>query len=79
VKLRDLALGQRLQNEFEQSVAGAKAIPAPFDQALLGDDSAPGRQAIARTIAALRQQTTTLAEVAALFDVRVALAAGVGR
>lgn len=76
VALRNPVLGERLRTELEQSVRTARTIPAPFDQAILGDDEAPGRQAIAQTIAALRKQTLTLSEVAAAFDVRVTLAAG---
>lgn len=76
VKLRNPELGERLRTQLEQSVREARTIPAPFDRAILDDDEAPGRRAIARTIAALRKQTTTLSEVAAAFDVRVSSATG---
>jgi len=71
---RDRALGERLKAELSRSVAAAGSIPAPFDQAILGTDEAPGRRAIWATIQALQRQTDTLSDVAALFDLRVSLA-----
>ncbi len=77
--LRDEHLGQRLRTEIERSVNATHQIPAPFDQSIRGADDAPGRQAIQQAITLLRQQTQTLAEVAALFDLRVAVVAGADR
>ena len=37
-----------------RAIASARAIPAPFDQAILGDDRSPGRRAVAATIQAVR-------------------------
>jgi putative iron-regulated protein len=71
---RDPKLGQELRSAVEASVAKVAAIPAPFDQAMLGDDAAPGRVAIKTAITTLEQQTAALARVAALFDVRLSLA-----
>src|SRR5262252_36178 len=70
----DGPLGERLRNDLAASVAAARSIPAPFDQAILGKDSAPGRTAILATIKALELQTQTLAAVAATFDIALALA-----
>jgi putative iron-regulated protein len=61
----DADLGARLTSEIAASVQAARAIPAPFDQAILGPDTAPGRQAIQRTITALETQTATLTQAAA--------------
>lgn len=74
IALRDPTLASRLKRELAASVEAARHIPAPFDQAILGDDAAPGRQAIRATISALQRQTESLAQVAALFDLRVSLA-----
>ncbi|MFZ5894903.1 MAG: imelysin family protein [Myxococcota bacterium] len=75
VAAHDRTLAERLKSQLAASVAAARAIPAPFDQAILGTDAAPGRQAIWATIQALQRQTETLAELAAAFDLRVSLAA----
>ncbi|HWA74309.1 MAG TPA: imelysin family protein [Polyangiaceae bacterium] len=74
IALRDATLAQRLKQEIAASVLAARRIPAPFDQAILGDDNAPGRKAIHSAIEALQRQTETLAKVAAAFDIRVSLA-----
>ena len=74
VALVDTALGARLKSDIAGSVAAARAIPPPFDQAILGNDSSPGRQKIHHTIQALEHQTETLAEVAAAFHVGLTLA-----
>lgn len=71
---RDAALAQRLRDELAASVSAVAAVPNPFDQAILGDDAAPGRIAIQRAIRSLEQQTKTLTKVAELYDVRVTLA-----
>ena len=71
---RDPALGRELRAAVEASVAKVAAIPAPFDQSMLGDDATPGRVAIKTAITTLEQQTAALARVAALFDVRLSLA-----
>jgi putative iron-regulated protein len=75
VSERDAALGQRLKAELARSLASARSIPTPFDQAIVGADGTAGRTAIWSTIQALQRQTETLAEVAAAFDLRVTLAA----
>ena len=73
VALANAALALRLKGEIAASVAAAGAIPAPFDQAILGNDQQPGRQAIRATIQALQRQSDTLAEVAAAFDIALNL------
>ena len=70
IAARDPALGERLRRAVADSVAKVRAIPTPFDQAILGDDAAPGRVAIKRAIAALEAQTSLLAAVAAVYDLR---------
>jgi putative iron-regulated protein len=58
-------LGRSLRAQIAASVSAARDISAPFDRAIAGDDAAPGRQAIARTIRALETQTTSLRRIAA--------------
>ncbi|RZA16823.1 MAG: iron-regulated protein, partial [Lysobacteraceae bacterium] len=45
-------------------VTAAEAIPAPFDQAILGDREAPGRALVQKTIDSLTQQSKDLVEAA---------------
>jgi putative iron-regulated protein len=47
------------------------AIPAPFDQAILGPDTAPGRVAIAAAIADLNTQTDAIADSAAALGISI--------
>jgi putative iron-regulated protein len=65
----------RLKRQCAASLAALQAIPAPFDRAILGSDSAPGRKAIAAAIVALRAQSDTLAELAALLQVGLSASA----
>lgn len=73
VQRADATMGATLTRQLEESVARARAIPAPFDQAILGTDSQPGRRAIAATIAALKAQTDTLARLPAALGVSLPL------
>ncbi len=68
VAARDQALADRLDAEIQASVDAALAIPAPFDRAIVEH-----REAVEATVAALRVQTDTIVEVAALFDISLAL------
>ncbi|MDC3960560.1 imelysin family protein [Polyangium jinanense] len=71
VRERDPALDARLQEEMEASIAAIEAIGNPFDQAILGDDTAPGRQKVKAAIDALRKQTTSIIEVATLLGIEL--------
>jgi putative iron-regulated protein len=75
VKAADASLGAQLERELRDSVAAARTIPAPFEQAILGSDQAPGRQAILKTIRALEAQARTLTKVAT----RLGLDLGLGQ
>ncbi len=68
VASRDPALADRLADEIAASVAASEAIPAPFDRAIV-DQRGP----VEATVAALRTQTDSMAEAAALFDITLAL------
>src|SRR5205823_4044028 len=58
----DPALAERLGQEIRMSVAAARAIPPPFDRAIQGVDTAPGRVAVKRLITALRAQAESIAQ-----------------
>ncbi|HEX5658526.1 MAG TPA: imelysin family protein [Polyangiales bacterium] len=66
VSALDAKLGKQLESEIAASVHAAEGIPAPFDQALIGADDAPGRAAIKRTITALQAQTESITRAVAL-------------
>lgn len=68
VASRDAELADRLRDEIQASVDAANMIPAPFDRAIVDQ-----RETIEAVVDALRTQTDTIAEVAALFDITLAL------
>ncbi|MCC6849159.1 MAG: iron-regulated protein [Deltaproteobacteria bacterium] len=74
VRQVDPALDARVQQEIAASIAAVRAIPEPFDQAILGADDSPGRVAVEAAIAALFTQADGLADVADVLGV----SAGVG-
>ena len=53
-------MAARLGAKIKASVEASKAIPVPFDQAILGEDDAPGRRAILTTIESLEDQAELL-------------------
>jgi|SRR5262245_13137693 len=56
------ALAAKLAGQMEASVAAARALPPPFDRAIQGIDTAPGRVAVKKLITVLRAQADTIAE-----------------
>lgn len=68
--IRDLALAaapelvKELDEKIDGSVEKAKRIPEPFDQAILGDDDAPGRKAILALIVSCEDQAALLRRLA---------------
>jgi putative iron-regulated protein len=60
VAAHDRALARFAADAVTATTRAIAAIPAPFDQAFLGDDDAPGRRAIRAAIEALEQQTEAL-------------------
>ena len=69
------ALGSRLMGEIERGLAAARSLPTPFDRALAGPDSAPGRTAISTAITALAAQAEALKLAAARLSPVPAVAA----
>jgi putative iron-regulated protein len=74
IEARDATLGQRLRADLAASVAAVRAIPPPFDQAILGNDETPSRKLVQRSIAAFEEQTKTITRVAAKLDLKMTLA-----
>ncbi|HKO46725.1 MAG TPA: imelysin family protein [Polyangiaceae bacterium] len=70
---RNVGMAAQLKSQLAVSVAAARSIPTPFDRAILGSDSAPGRSAILRTIKALQAQAETFAAAAAPLGVTLSL------
>lgn len=64
VAVKDATLAERTTKQIAASVTAAEAIPAPFDQAIKGERSAPGRALVQKTIDSLTQQSKDLVEAA---------------
>lgn len=56
---------------IDASVAKARAIPQPFDQAIQGDDESPGRKAVMALITALEDQAVALRKLAQELGIEV--------
>jgi len=73
LQARNARLAARLTKEIEAGLAAARGIPAPFDQAILGADTKPGRQAIKRAIAAFWTQSRSIVEAAGALGITLKL------
>jgi putative iron-regulated protein len=62
VAARNPTLAEKTSAQLAASVAGAEAIPAPFDRAIVKGSA--GRPAIEKTIASLVEQSKLLVESA---------------
>lgn len=60
----DPELDARLKAQLQKSVDLIKAVPGSFEEAIIGADDAPGRQALQAVIASLRAQGDMFAEAA---------------
>jgi len=69
----DSDLADDLKDALDASVDAAEAIPVPFDQAILGEDSDAGRTAVLATVEALEAQEAFIVDVASLFDITLNL------
>lgn len=67
----DAKLTEKLTVQAAAGVAAARAIPAPFDQAILGPDTAPGRQAVKHAIATFRAESDLFAKAGAALGLRL--------
>jgi putative iron-regulated protein len=73
VRARDPELDSRMQEQLKASVQAIHAIPRPFDQAIQGDGDDEGRARVSAAIEALRAQTRTIVDIAALLQIRLNL------
>ncbi|MBI5774026.1 MAG: iron-regulated protein [Verrucomicrobia bacterium] len=69
IAAHDAAFAEKLTAQFEAGVRAAREIPLPFDQAILGADTAPGRVAIKKAIKALQAQGESIAKAAAVMKI----------
>ena len=69
----DRAFAGRLAAQIDTSLAAARSIPVPFDQAILGPNTAPGRVAIKKTIVSLQAQADLIARAASRLSVHLTL------
>lgn len=67
----DAALATELDTVVQQSYELGKAIPAPFDQAILGEDGSASRDAIWLTIRSLETQAGLIARAGKLFEIEI--------
>ncbi|MDX2170917.1 MAG: imelysin family protein [Deltaproteobacteria bacterium] len=71
VRAVDPTVAQQTRDAFTAARTAIFAIPHPFDQAIQGSDSSPGRVAIANAIAALNEQTDAIADSAAALGISI--------
>jgi len=69
----DLQLANTLRQQMESAVTAIRAIPVPFDQAILGNDSAPGRIAVKKALDALQAQNISIQQAAVIMHLRLNL------
>jgi putative iron-regulated protein len=67
----DEDLADEVAGQIQAAVDAVFAIPTPFDQAIQGADSSPGRMAIATAIDELNAQTDLIAEAAAALGISI--------
>jgi putative iron-regulated protein len=79
VQQQDPALGKALEAAIRESVRRIAAIPQPFDQAILGDDAAPGRSAVRAAIESLRKQAELIEQARAALGLTEPAALAVAR
>jgi len=65
------ALAAKLARQMDASLAAARALPPPFDRAIRGNDSAPGRIAVKALITALRAQANAIADAGAALGLKL--------
>jgi putative iron-regulated protein len=73
VEAKDAALADKLRSEIQDAIDAIDAIPAPFDQAILGEDDSPGREAVIAAVHALEKFTETLQAAAKAIGVELTL------
>lgn len=69
IEARDPELAEQLRTRFEEVHADLDAFPTPFDQAIMGSDSEPGRTAIAKSVADLRALSDDIVAAASVLGI----------
>lgn len=67
----DPVFAGKLKAQIETAVASTRNIPPPFDQAILGTNSSPGRIAIKQAITALQMQSDLIAGAARVLSIKL--------
>lgn len=71
VRAVNAPLAEQTRDAIQSTLSAILQIPAPFDQAILGSDSAPGRVAIANALDHLNVQTDLIAQCAAALGISI--------
>lgn len=71
VKAKDAALDEKVMKDLQAALDAIKAIPAPFDQAILGNDDSPGRTKVKEAIDACSELAASIAKVATLLNITI--------
>lgn len=61
IREKDAAIAEKFQTQLNETLKAIEAVPVPFDRAMKGRDTAPGRVALKKAIDAIQAQTKTLA------------------
>jgi len=69
----DPSFAEKLAVQIEDAIASARSIPPPFDLAIQGTDSKPGRIAVKKTIKAFQTQSDTIAHSARVLGIKLNL------
>lgn len=64
IREKDALMADKLQRQSTEALKAIEAVPVPFDQAMKGRDTAPGRVALKKAIDAIQAQTQTMAAAA---------------
>jgi putative iron-regulated protein len=64
IREKDAAMADKFQRQLTETLKTIEGVPVPFDRAMKGRDTAPGRVALKQAINAIQAQTQTLAGAA---------------
>lgn len=73
VASKDPSLDTKMRDVLKRSRETVAAIPAPFDTAILGDDSAPGRKKLKAAIDATKEIGTATVDIATALGTKINL------
>jgi putative iron-regulated protein len=71
VEAKDPALANKLRQQIQDAIDNIKAVPAPFDQAILGDDDSDGREHVRVAIVSLQAFAETVFEAADVLGIEL--------